>query len=278
MNQPLSIKQFLWKKQMSSILPGRLMKETLPPARVCRSTNRSSNPTWDLPLCCSTSDRACVSISPSVPFFNRLSICRSTSHFPTLRFSHFPCLSFSHFPSSRFSHFPSLSSRHFTRPRFSHFICLFFSLLLTLSGCQSPAAVAVLTHRTDSVYIDKLLPYPLPSDSASIRARIACDENGRIALRGLEMANTKNVQLHFSVDSIGKVMADMKIKRDTLYLPSKETIVVQEIERPVAIAAPLSRWERFKMETGGWAIGLLSGLGVLAVWYAFRKRIWKFPF
>lgn len=262
MNQPLSIKRFLWKKQTSSIPPGRLMKETLPPARVRRATNRSSSPALALPLCGSTSDRACVSISPAVPFFNRLSICRSTSHFPSSRFSHFTCL----------------SSRHFTCPYFSHFICLFFSLLLTLSGCQSPAAVSVLTHRTDSVYIDKLLPYPLPSDSASIRALIACDENGRIALRGLEMANTKNVQLHFSVDSLGKVMADMKIKRDTLYLPSKETIVVQEIERPVAIAAPLSRWERFKRKVGGWAIGSLVGLIILTAGYAgmrhfARKRL-----
>lgn len=162
--------------------------------------------------------------------------------------------------------FPSLSA------------CLSLSLYFSLSSCQSPAAVSVLTHRTDSVYIDKLIPYPLPSDSASIRALIACDENGRIALRRLETANTKNVQLHFSVDSLGKIMAAMKIKRDTLYLPSKEIRVTQEVEIPVPVAPSLSRWETFKMETGGWAIGLLSGLGILAAWYIFRKRKGKILF
>ena len=156
--------------------------------------------------------------------------------------------------------------------------CLSLSLYFSLSSCQSPSAVSVLTHRTDSVYIDKLIPYPLPSDSASIRALIACDENGRIAIRRLETANTKNVQLHFSVDSLGKIMAAMKIKRDTLYLPSKEIRVTQEVEIPVPVAPSLSRWETFKMETGGWAIGLLSGLGILAAWYIFRKKRGKILF
>lgn len=155
---------------------------------------------------------------------------------------------------------------------------LFASLALGLAGCKTQAPTAVLAHRTDSIYIDKLVPYPLPSDSASIRALVACDENGRIALRGLEMANTKNVQLHFSVDSLGTVMAAMKVKRDTLYLPSKEIRITQEAEIPVPVAPSLSRWETVKMETGGWAIGLLSGLGVLAAWYAFRKGRGKLLF
>lgn len=152
----------------------------------------------------------------------------------------------------------------------SAFLSLCFFLLLW-TGCQSPAAV--LTQRTDSVYIDKLIPYALPADSASVRALVRCDENGQIALRGLEMANTKNVQLLFTIDSLGEVIAHVKVKRDTLYLPSKETIVVRETDRPVPVAPPLSRWEKLKRKVGGWVFGSVTAAVILALAYAALRRI-----
>lgn len=110
----------------------------------------------------------------------------------------------------------------------------------------------------------------MPVDSASIRVLMECDENGKVVLRWLDIANTKNVELMFALDSLGNVIANMRVPRDTLYLPSKETYVDRKVEVPIPVEKELSRWESFKIEVGGWAIGLLSGLVVIGIGYVVR--------
>lgn len=50
------------------------------------------------------------------------------------------------------------------------------------------------------------------------------------------------------------------------------------IRVPYPVEKPLSRWEKMKMDVGGWAIGLLSGIfltgiGYIIVWLIRRKRV-----
>ena len=137
--------------------------------------------------------------------------------------------------------------------------------ILTLSGCRTKIQPVAIENLIDSIYIDKLIPYPMPVDSASIRALMECDENGKVVLRWLDMANTKNVELMFALDSLGNVIANMRIPRDTLYLPSKEIYVDRKVEVPVEVERKLSKWEQFKMDIGGWAIGGLLGLFLLEI-------------
>ena len=137
--------------------------------------------------------------------------------------------------------------------------------ILALSGCRTKIQPVAIENRIDSIYIDKLVPYPMPADSASIRALMECDENGKVVLRWLDMANTKNVELMFALDSLGNVIANMRIPRDTLYLPSKEIYVDRKVEVPVEVERKLSKWEQFKMDIGGWAIGGLLGLFLLEI-------------
>ena len=99
-----------------------------------------------------------------------------------------------------------------------------------LFGCRTKIQPVAIENRTDSIYIDKLVPYPMPADSASIRALMECDENGKVVLRWLDMANTKNVELMFALDSLGNVIANMRVPRDTLFLPSKEIYVDRKVE------------------------------------------------
>ena len=77
--------------------------------------------------------------------------------------------------------------------------------ILTLSGCRTKIQPVAIENRIDSIYIDKLIPYPMPVDSASIRVLMECDENGKVVLRWLDIANTKNVELMFALDSLGNV-------------------------------------------------------------------------
>ena len=143
-------------------------------------------------------------------------------------------------------------------------VVVLFSLL---TSCRVRIRYIPIENSTDSIYIDRLIPYPLPTDSASIRALMECDENGKVILRWLDIANSKNVELKFKIDSLGQVIANMKVKPDTLYLPSKEILVDRKIEGPVEIERKLSKWEQFKMDIGGWAIGVLSGLLLLEIGY-----------
>ena len=151
-----------------------------------------------------------------------------------------------------------------------HLFILIIAALLT--SCKAAKVTTIESH-TDSVYIDRLIPYPLPTDSATIRALMECDETGRVTLRRLDIVTTENVALQFTVDSLGELLADMKVGRDTLYLPSKEVYVDRRVEVPVTIEKPLTRWEKIKQEAGGWAIGAASGavLALLA-WLLWRLK------
>ena len=147
--------------------------------------------------------------------------------------------------------------------------------ILFLSGCRTKIQPVAIENRIDSIYIDKLVPYPMPVDSASIRALMECDENGKVVLRWLDMANTKNVELMFALDSLGNVIANMRVSRDTLYLPSKEVYVDRKVEVPILVERELSRWEKIKIEVGRWAIGLLSGCLIVGIGYVVRWLIRK---
>ena len=133
--------------------------------------------------------------------------------------------------------------------------------ILFLSGCRTKIQPVAIENRIDSIYIDKLVPYPMPVDSASIRALMECDENGKVVLRWLDMANTKNVELMFALDSLGNVIANMRVPRDTLYLPSKEVYVDRKVEVPIPVEKELSplgenkdrgRWVGYRLVVRGW--------------------------
>lgn len=143
---------------------------------------------------------------------------------------------------------------------------LYFMLFVAaFASCRSAQTTTTVETRTDSVVVERLVPYALPTDSATIRALMQCDETGKVILRRLSVETTKNVALQFTVDSLGELLADMRVQRDTLYLPSKEIYVDRRVEVPVKIERELTRWEKIKQEAGGWAIGALSGGAIIAL-------------
>jgi hypothetical protein len=150
---------------------------------------------------------------------------------------------------------------------------LFMCIALWLVGCRSGIRDVVLDNRRDSVYIERLVPFPIPPDSARIRALMECDENGNVVLRWLDMANTKNVELMFKLDSLGNVIADMRVQRDTLYLPGKEIYVDGETKVPYPVEKKLTRWQQLKMDLGGIAFGILAVIGTFGLSYVVRWLI-----
>lgn len=147
-------------------------------------------------------------------------------------------------------------------------------ILLTSAiwSCRSVKYVPVESS-ADSVVIEKLVEVQLPPDSSTIRALLECDENGRVVLSWLDIANSKNAQAQLAIDSLGNLIAKMRTKPDTIYKPSKEVTVTKEVKVPYPVEKELTRWQQMKLELGGWAFGIIIAFALIIVgWLVYRSR------
>lgn len=147
-------------------------------------------------------------------------------------------------------------------------------ILLTSAiwSCRSVKYVPVESS-ADSVVIEKLVEVQLPPDSATIRALLECDENGRVVLSWLDIDNSKNAQAQLVIDSLGNLLAKMRTKPDTVYLPSKEVTVTKDVKVPYPVEKELTRWQQIKLELGGWAFGIIIAFALIIVgWLIYKSR------
>lgn len=149
------------------------------------------------------------------------------------------------------------------------FMCLFF-----VCSCRTIKYVPVESN-ADSIVVEKLVEVQLPPDSATIRALLECDENGKVVLNWLDIANSKNAEAQLTIDSLGNLLAKMKTQKDTVYLPSKEVMVTKEEKVPYPVEKELTRWQQLKLELGGWAFGIIIMASlVFIIWivYKFKRK------
>ena len=147
-----------------------------------------------------------------------------------------------------------------------------FLLIYALLSCRSVKYVPIESS-ADSVVVEKLVEVQLPPDSSTIRALLECDENGGVVLSWLDIANSKNAQAQLTIDSLGNLLAKMRTQPDTVYLPSKEVTVTKEVKVPYPVERELTRWQRLKLELGGWAFGIiLTAALVIVGWLVYRSR------
>ena len=151
-----------------------------------------------------------------------------------------------------------------------HLILLLFTLCFF--ACRTPKA-GIEYERVDSIYIEKLIPVIQPEDSVKIRALLECDENGKVVLRWLDIANSKNVELLFQLDSLGNLLAQMKVPPDTVYLPSKETLVHKDkiTQKIVTVEKQLSWYQQFFIYSGK----ILWCLIIIYTLFKCRKKIFR---
>ncbi len=145
--------------------------------------------------------------------------------------------------------------------RLIYIIAIFFTGVVWFTSCRTQQLTSKTETKYDSVFIEKLVPYALPEDTARIRALLECDENGKVVLRWFDEEHTKRVKLQFKLDSLGNLLANFGTARDTVYLPVKETtvgkktmtqsIVTREVEKK------LNWWQKLFIWTGGiaWIVG-----------------------
>lgn len=145
-------------------------------------------------------------------------------------------------------------------------------LIIALWSCRSVKYVPV-ESTADSIVVEKLVEVQLPPDSATIRALLECDENGKVVLSWLDIANSRNAQAQLTIDSLGNLLAKMKTQPDTIYKPSKEVIVTKEVKVPYPVEKELTRWQQMKLELGGWAFGIIITAALIFVgWLVYKSR------
>ncbi|MUL27136.1 hypothetical protein F0475_02095 [Prevotella sp. A2879] len=162
------------------------------------------------------------------------------------------------------------------------FVAIFFAVLCV--SCSHRVYVPVQSVRTDTVYMarkdsvhikDSLIIRQVINirDSIAIHDSVVIvkDEQGNVKERLIVRyrdrwhATQDNLTLQRQLDRY-------KASNDSLRATRKE-----RIEVPVPVEKKLSRWEKLKMDVGGWAIGamstfILASVGYILVWLLKKYR------
>lgn len=162
------------------------------------------------------------------------------------------------------------------------FVAIFFAVLFT--SCSHKVYVPVESVRTDTLYLshrdsihvkDSIVMHHVVNtrDSVAIHDSVVIvqDEQGNIKERLIVRyrdrwhATQDNLTLQRQIDRY-------KASNDSLRATKTE---YKEV--PVPVERKLSRWEKLKMDVGGWAIGamstvLLGVIGYVVVWLLKKYR------
>lgn len=147
---------------------------------------------------------------------------------------------------------------------------LIILLVSTIWSCRSVKYVPVEGQK-DSIIVEKLVEVQLPPDSATIRALLECDENGRVVLNWLDIANSKNAQAMLTIDSLGNLLAKMRTQPDTVYLPSKTVTITKKEKVPYPVEKELTLYQKIKIRLGEFSFVVIIVIIGLLVLKIFRK-------
>ena len=161
------------------------------------------------------------------------------------------------------------------------FAMIMLAMSIVCSSCRTPKPSVTTVTEYDSVFIEKLVPYALPEDSAKIRALLECDKNGKVVLKWFDEEHSKRMSLQFSLDSLGNLLTTAKAEPDTVYLPQTTINVgkkgISQSVVTVPVEKKLSWWQTTLIWTG--VIAWIVGLFALLVWTnkktGWLSSLWK---
>lgn len=159
----------------------------------------------------------------------------------------------------------------------SHIIVLFIAMVL-LGACRTPRVSGQQTITlvtTDTVIQERLVPVLTPEDSARLLALMRCDENGRVLLSWYEQQVSRNAELEFSLDSLGRLLARFRTRPDTVYIEVADTTVNRKEQNEetqtitVEVEKPLTRWQGYLQTCG--MIANVFVVVLVGTWFLRRR-------
>lgn len=155
---------------------------------------------------------------------------------------------------------------------------------LCFTSCSHRVYVPVQSIRTDTIYMSRkdsvhIKDSLITRQVINIRDSIAIHDS--VVIVKDEQGNIKEKLIvryrdrwHATQDNLTlqRLLAHYKASNDILRATRKELIEV-----PVPVERKLSRWEKLKMDVGGWAIGamstfLLAIIGYIVIWLLKKYR------
>jgi hypothetical protein len=134
------------------------------------------------------------------------------------------------------------------RDYFKMLLTMFFTMfLLLMASCTSVRYVPVESVKTDSIYINKL-----QVDSIYMQDSVYIKEKGDT----IYMYKYKYLNRY-------------KLLTDTMYICKTDTI-----NNVVEVEKPLTKWQKVKLDLGGFAFGGIVVLAIIAIFAVIRKRKW----
>lgn len=153
------------------------------------------------------------------------------------------------------------------------FVAIFFAVLCV--SCSHRVYVPVQSIRTDTIYMSRrdsvhIKDSLITRQVINIRDSIAIHDS--VVIIKDEQGNIKEKLIvryrdrwHAAQDNL---MLQRLIDRYKASNDSLRAIKKEHIEVPKVIERELSKWQKIKMDVGGWAIGALSATMLAAITYA----------
>lgn len=145
-------------------------------------------------------------------------------------------------------------------------ICMTMFLIFS---CKSHKQV--IESRVDSVYVQRLVPISLPSDTARLKALLECNAQGKVVAHQLNIETTRNSRLNFILDSLGNLQIQSITEFDTIYVKADSIHINRIFTEYVEIPAEFTNWERFMLKYGTAMFWIVAGLIIAGVVYFILK-------
>ena len=159
-----------------------------------------------------------------------------------------------------------------------HILPLISALLLTACLPLKHTQPTRQSH-VDSVFVQRLVPIPVPSDTSLLRALLRGNAEGRVAMERLSIETTRNARLAFLLDSLGELQVETVVRHDTVWAKADSVFINRDVVHEVVreVERKPTRWEAFIHRFGTAAFWICIGASVCGAGYGvfrlYRRRL-----
>lgn len=135
---------------------------------------------------------------------------------------------------------------------------LLILLVIVLCGCKTTEYVPAAGETVIKEQI-QYVPVVNPADSATLEALLECSEDGEVLLKWFNASESEKTELEVQLDSLGRLLATMRIPEDTLKVPVKISTTEKLIPYKVEVEKDLSWLDYCKIGAPFLILGLIVG-------------------